>query len=451
MLPKRQSHSMYVSVQNVPRPSTCSANGLLQYWGIIATIAFCLATALAILPLRIKYYEFFLITHIVLVVIVLVGCWYHIVPHFGFDYGYQVWLYIAFAFWSFDRVARIARIAYYNRIGNSRATIEAIPGCDIVQLTVFPRTWSFGPGQHTFVYFPGIGKFWESHPFSVAGWKTRGQTTSAPITRAAFPGSDEKEIQVKNSALHSVDSASPTASAAASQRAASSHANQVQEHTSIQFLVRVHAGVTSTLRNRIASSPSGTRTEISAYTEGPHAGHRATLQSLWVADTVLCLAGGIGITNALGFIQEFANLSHHGGEAAVRGRGIMRNTKRFILAWSARESGLIEHVKRNFLVDVEGIEYSFWHTGTSAIATQTGDSLHDDNEKSENLVSATIEGYTAGRMDIGSVIRSSVEPGHQTTVLVCGPGHMADEATQQVVNCLKDGHKIDLIEEAYAW
>jgi hypothetical protein len=54
-------------------------------------------------------------------------------------------------------------------------------------------------------------------------------------------------------------------------------------------------------------------------------------------------------------------------------------------------------------------------------------------------------------MDIGTVIRSSLEVGHQTTVLVCGPGGMADEATRQVVNCVKDGFGVDLIEEAFAW
>ena len=54
-------------------------------------------------------------------------------------------------------------------------------------------------------------------------------------------------------------------------------------------------------------------------------------------------------------------------------------------------------------------------------------------------------------MDIGTVIRSYLEVGHQTTVLVCGVGNMADEATRQVLNCVKDGFRVDLVEEAYAW
>jgi hypothetical protein len=49
------------------------------------------------------------------------------------------------------------------------------------------------------------------------------------------------------------------------------------------------------------------------------------------------------------------------------------------------------------------------------------------------------------------VIISSLELGHQMTVLVCGPGNMSDEATRQIVKCVKEGFKVDLVEEAYAW
>lgn len=206
--------------------------------------------------------------------------------------------------------------------------------------------------------------------------------------------------------------------------------------------------------------------EISVYTEGPYAGHRATLQQLFVTDTVLCLVGGIGITNALGYVQEYftrganANLETAEKKKKSGGRGgiIIENTTRFILAWSAREMALIEHVKQNFLAqaqeeeDVKGMEYSLWCTGSpppSSNNTDTQkklDSLND--EKSQRDLRGVVR---QGRMDIGTLIRSSLEVGHHTTVLVCGPGSMADEATRQVVNCVKDGFRVDLSEESYAW
>jgi hypothetical protein len=79
------------------------------------------------------------------------------------------------------------------------------------------------------------------------------------------------------------------------------------------------------------------------------------------------------------------------------------------------------------------------------------DSINDQSQNAETVTPRTKTGVTTGRMGIGTVIRSSLEVGHQTTVLVCGPGTMADEVTRQVVNCVKGGFRVDLVEEAYAW
>lgn len=428
-----------------------------QWWGIIATIALCLATAFAILPLRIKFYEFFLIIHIVLVIIALIGCWYHLVPHFGYAFGYQVWLYIAFAFWSADRLARLVRVAYYNSLGSSTAIVEALPDCDIMQVSVFPRVaWGFGPGQHSFLYLPELGKFWESHPFSIAGWKRQGQSpptasASASLSDSTAIGDERKDSGVVSIAI---DLDSQPNSTTRKRQATIPRQTQIQDRACIQFLIRSHSGMTSTLQRRLLSLPSRSSIEISAYTEGPYGGHRATLQQLFVADTVLCLVGGIGITNALGFVQEYTSANLQRGESSGKSRGLMKKTKRFILAWSAREMALIEHVKQNFLIkkdDVKGIEYSFWCTGPPKTAAPKFDSNNDECQKTESLTPRTTTAVTAGRMDIGTVIRSALEAGHQMTVLVCGPGNMADEATRQVVNCVKDGFRVDLVEEAYAW
>lgn len=387
----------------------------------------------------------------------MVGCWYHLVPHFGYIYGYQVWLYICFAFWAADRVARVVRVAYYNRLGNSTAIVEALPDCDIMQVTVFPRVgWAFGPGQHSFLYLPGLGKFWENHPFSIAGWKRQGQLPLAASAPATVSDSTAKGEEEKNPGIVSsaTDLDSRASSTARKDKTAISHQNQAQDSSSIQFLIRVHSGMTSSLQRRLLSSPSRSSMEISIYTEGPYADHRATLQPLFLADTVLCLVGGIGITNALGFVQEYTTTNLQRGENSGKSREIMKKVTRFVLAWSAREMALIEHVKRNFLVEeseVEGIEYLFWCTGSSDTTAQKLDPVVDERQKAEILTPRTIAATTAGRMDIGTVIRSSLEVGHQTTVLVCGPGGMADEATRQVVNCVKDGFGVDLIEEAFAW
>jgi hypothetical protein len=381
-------------------------------------------------------------------------CWYHLVPHFGYIYGYQVWLYISFAFWSADRLARVTRVAYYNRLGNSKAIVEASPGCDIMQVTAFPRvSWAFGPGQHSFVYLPELGKFWESHPFSIAGWNRPGATPARFASASLSYGTGREDGGKSDVVLLAKDLDSQPNLGARKQEVTISQHTQGQDGPSIQFLIRVHSGMTSALAHRLLSSPSRSSMEISMYTEGPYAGHRATLQPLLLADTVLCLIGGIGITNALGFVKEYTSANLRRDESSGKNAGVMKAT-RFILAWSARELALIEHVKRYFLVeeeDVKGIEYLFWCTSLANTAAERIGPINDGSQKQESLTQGTAVTATSGRMDIGAVIRSSVEPGHQTTVLVCDPGSMADEATRQVVNCVKNGFRVDLVEETFAW
>ncbi|KAK8084468.1 hypothetical protein PG997_005739 [Apiospora hydei] len=418
------------------------------YWGIIATIAMCLAVAFAILPFRIRFYEAFLITHIALIILTLAATWYHLVPHFGFDYGYQVWLYIAFTFWGADRLARVARLLYYNSFGSSpRAIVEAIPDCNILQITVFPQTTAgFGPGQHSFLYFPGLGKFWESHPFSVAGW-TSGNST-IPASSSPESVSNGKEATGAAAAVGGTKRA-PNVSTNARE-------TRVAKRASIRFLTRVHAGATASLQRRVLSS-SAPRLEMTVFNEGPYAGHAVAHQALLATDTVICVIGGIGITNALGFVQAYHHASRvrgghvREGEATLRhkgGRGIMQHTNRFILAWSARELPLIEHVKRNFLHGVEGIEYMFWCTGSPSASAPSPE------PKDEGVVlepTPTTLAIREGRMDTGRVIRAAIEIGRHTTVISCGPGAMTDEVRGHVVTCVRDGFKVDLIEEAYAW
>ena len=132
----------------------------------------------------------------------------------------------------------------------------------------------------------------------------------------------------------------------------------------------------------------------------------------------------------------------------------MKKAIRFILAWSVREMALLEHVRQNFLNqkdDVEGMEYSFWCTGPFNTVAQKLNSIDDESQKAKRSSSRATAAVTVGRMDAGTVIRSSLEAGHQTTVLVCGPGSMADEATRQIVSCVKEGFRVDLIEEVFAW
>ncbi|KAM7187165.1 Ferric reductase like transmembrane component domain containing protein [Naviculisporaceae sp. PSN 640] len=415
-------------------------------WGIVGTVLLCLVVGLAILPIRAKVYEFFLASHIVLVVLSLVATWYHLVPHYGHQFGYEVWLYIAFAFWGWDRLVRLARIAAYNGIGGvgMKAVVEAVPGTDgkIMEITVFPRVcWGLGhAGQHSFLSFPGLfvktrGRVWENHPFSIAGW-TNMPGQSASLAKTAT----RQQVQDKKAVTEATHTATTTV-----------HTGKGNDR-SIKFLIRAHAGITSHLRQQVLASPSANRLETTIYTEGPYAGHRATTYPLYQADTIVCFAGGIGITHILGFVQEY--LTARARATAAR-KGGMKAT-RFILAWSARELALIQHVKKRFLgADSEertrsdlGLELMIWCT---ADATSSEVSGGDEGKREGAMEIAESSDIWNGRMNIASVLRGAMEVGHRAAVMVCAPGAMADEVTRQTIKCLSDGFQVDLIEEAFAW
>lgn len=110
-------------------------------------------------------YEVFLITHIVLAIIVLVGCWYHVDLLFERQWGYEMWLYAVCAVWFFDRLARVLRIV---KTGMRRSKVVDI-GDGFVRVDVEGIRWSAAPGQHVYAYFPMLHPLrpWENHPFSV--------------------------------------------------------------------------------------------------------------------------------------------------------------------------------------------------------------------------------------------------------------------------------------------
>jgi predicted ferric reductase len=372
------------------------------WWGIIATIAFSLALVFAILPIRLRMYEVFLFAHIVIVILALVGCWYHIQLRFAQDWGYEIWLYITFAFWGFDRLCRVAIGAYRNMGGiTTQAIAELMPGGTFIKITVFPSApWTAKAGQHAFLSFQSTGRFWETHPFSVAGWNNGSNTpslSSASITEAGDKG-PEKEMSITTAP---VDTKSTTTTL---------HQFRGLPERSITFLIRPFQGITKSLHEELLHSPAKP-IPISLTLEGPY-GHSVNIQN---ADSILCIGGGIGITALLAYVQAY-----------IEGRraGTMK-ASRLLLAWSHRERELAEIVRKMLPADAEA-----W--GLECVWTFTG---------GENP-----------RMAVGGVLKAEMEGVKRLAVLVCAPGEMADDVRREVVaNFGIGGTKIDYHEESFAW
>ena len=422
------------------------------WWGIIATTAMALMIGASVLPLRLYSYETFLVVHIVLAILALIGCWYHIDIRFKKHWGYEVWLYIAFAFWSYDRVVRLIKVAYFS--WGSKAVALPVQGTNVVSLTIYPgRAWRGRLGEHTFLYFPSLGRAWENHPFTIADWATT-SSTERPLASAGTSteqqsqssDADSKEFQVHDQEKGPIQvrNSEKTLNEATEERRFSS-----------RCYFRVHAGTTARFYHKLAADIGS---PIPVLTEGPYGSHMLAIQPLKYADKILCIAGGIGITWAGGFAKQFAVEKLD----PTRRNKAMPCCRQFLLAWSVREMPLLKHFTENLLPDLNSmtslddgsLRYRFWVTGENGEngGSPEGTSNAESKQAKQTELTDDASSTTIGRrMEISALIGEFLEPGKRHAVLIFGPGGLSDEVWSNVVTYAKSGFYVDLVEESFGW
>jgi predicted ferric reductase len=408
---------------------TVNYNPSYWTWGIIAVIAMGFMVAVfSMLPLRTKAYEIFLFIHIAFAITILVGLWYHVVWRYHKAYGYEVWLYIAFAFWGFDRISRSLRLILLNwkswiLPSHPSAILELLPGDDFIKVTVFPSLiWNFSAGQHCYLYFPTLTTNpFQSHPFSVASWKDC--STPQPQTSANETSSSSltPETPPPTLPLHSTHNSTEPIIELQDIPLTTTPPNRTSSLTSkpsISFILRPEHGVTRNLHTRLLKSR---KAKTAVIIEGPYGSAPST--KFRNADTILAIAGGIGITSILGYLQLYLSELE---------KGLKRRPSRFILFWTVREESLI-----------------------AAVSSQMGD-VEELNAKGVE-VRVVCTGIGDGeRVDVQELVRAEVlgegGEGRKVCVVSCGPGALADGVRKSVVGVVgKKGASVDLIEEAFCW
>ena len=258
--------------------------------------------AFSVLPIRHRWYEAFLIGHIIFSIITLVGCWYHVWYLYQNLWGFEVWLYIAIGGWVFDRVFRLVRMAKW---GIKQATITSIDE-DYVQIDI-PDVVMEG---HAFLYFPTLSwKVWENHPFSIARSihnqhvETDSPGCQTPTSESSGGQDLEKYPVAKTIAVSRSTGRSPS--------------------RQLTFVVRVVKGNTAKLAKRGG-------TTIPVMIEGGY----GKVHDTQLYPQIIAIAGGTGITTVLSVLKQ------HPGR-----------TK---LYWGVRNDKLVTHLRRNGLLD--GIE-----------------------------------------------------------------------------------------------
>lgn len=252
------------------------AEAALPYWawGVVGTLFACVMVVVSSLWFRRLSYEVFLLSHIIMAVLVIVGSWYHVVLRFPVMSGFTMWLWTASAVWFFDRLVRVLRMW---RVGAKRAIVTEI-GEGYVRVDVQGVAWDVLPGKKVYVYFPSLSRLrpWENHPFSVIPTSMLFPPAAA-VQQVPSGGSEEEGSQNQDVEKHHMREAT-----------SSTTGRTPRAPGGITLLIRKSAGMTKHLR--AADS-------LLTLLEGPY--HNTSLSPILRCDRVLLIGGGIGITGLL--------------------------------------------------------------------------------------------------------------------------------------------------------
>ncbi|KAF1940309.1 ferric reductase-like protein transmembrane component 4 [Clathrospora elynae] len=271
------------------------------YWGIIGTLGMAILFPTSISPIRKKAYELFLVWHIVISILVVAGCYWHIIFEFQHSWGYELWIILTMVVWAFDRVARWLRLAS-NGVQTAEVTIV---DDEYVRVTIRNVSTS----GYAYLYFPTLTwRFWENHPFSVAS-TILPQVMQEPTNHASISSHDIE----KHPGITSVPLDGRTYSQSSQNSPYSSSLKQPVQ-TGVTFYIRDKTGITSALRKR---------TSLPVLLEAGYSSH--SLSSLNTSPTLIALVGGVGITAVLPYLR-----AHPG---------------RVKLYWGCRTQALVDNVR----------------------------------------------------------------------------------------------------------
>ncbi|MCP8717180.1 MAG: ferric reductase-like transmembrane domain-containing protein [Asgard group archaeon] len=129
------------------------------FWnGILATTAGGILWIQAMLFFRRRWYEIFLLIHIIMAAIFVGATWVHVD-----DLGYVWFVYPSVAVWCFDRAVRIGRLIVF---GFPKAEVTLLANDTLKVVVPKPSYWKSIPGGHAFIHFVKPTYFWQSHPFT---------------------------------------------------------------------------------------------------------------------------------------------------------------------------------------------------------------------------------------------------------------------------------------------
>jgi len=270
-------------------------------WGIVGTVAACALFLFSLLWVRQRFYQFFFASHVVLALLFVLGYYYHIWYCYKYNWGYEIWIFIAAGIWAADRALRLGRLAFH---GSRTAVLTAIEGTDgdYFRIDIENKYLKHGVAYLCFITLDW--HFWEAHPFSVALHSPGSNDNDG---RAPYSNEDAENAE-KSTAVPQVTTAmSPSVGDS--------------KHATTTFFVRRRAGITEKLAARIPGAAAGSTTRLRVLIDGPYDFSGSASSQLAQCSGVLYIAGGVGITACLQYLGQ-------------------DGTKSSKLFWSVRKPGL---------------------------------------------------------------------------------------------------------------
>lgn len=372
------------------------------YTGLISTLAMTIILFQAPKLVRSMSYEIFHHLHVILALLAIVTLYMHL-ERFA-----RRWMLLsAVCAWALMRAARLATLVYrtIGTRGLSKAVIEPLEG-DAMRVTLtIARPWIRRPGQSLYLTLPAIG-LWTAHPFSVA-WSE----TEAPN------GPNQTKVRYE-------EKSSPTDRSLVTTVVAETEAASVQ---TMSLIVRKQGGMTQKLWNRVVQSESPLC--LKACVEGPYGAN----VDLHKYETVVLVAGGVGITHQLGFVQDLVHGYNQGSTSASR----------VVLIWIIPTVDRLQWV-RPWLEEILRME------GSADILRVRICITRDESEGGERFPGNV--SLTRGRPDLDALVQSEVQHKAGAVALqVCAGGGLADDARRVSQLMLESGRDLTFIEEGFGW
>jgi predicted ferric reductase len=377
-------------------------------WGCVATVAFGPLIFFSLRYLRRASYEFFVLVHVVMAIIAIVGTFYHIhllaVVESGRFRDFDNWIYASIAFYCLDKIVRIIRVVAYSvGPGLSLSTVE-VDEMHIGQRSIILRhkihlvgygakhanSLSKKASKYVQLWIPTIQPF-SSHPFTVA---------------------DIKE-------------------------------------DCVYLYVKKHKGITSTLHDRINKSVERKTSHVALFD-----GFYGDTCSIEHYQKSLLIAGGIGITQCL---PLFLRAAKAGKDVelfwVIPERGMMK----VLIDVLQREQNLVPAEEEGgnrakLTIHVTRVDLSEENTSDSDLTKDT-----DEKEGGEEIISKDASQISLekvcqaldvqirlqgedGRPNVGKLVSES----NAELVVSCGPAGLCDDIRTVRGN-------FEYVEESFEW